>query len=74
MIVHFFFSPVLLLASSIELQLCEQEVILDALTARVGHYLGSALLPVRLGLLEADLVRPVFVVIFPLLFHRSGGI
>ena len=74
MVVHFFSCQILLLASSIELWLREREVILDAVTARVGRYLGLALLPICLGLLEADPVCPVFVFVFPQFFHRLEGV
>ena len=69
MVIYFDSCPILLLASCFELWLRKLEVILDALTARVGCYLGSTLLPVRLGLLEADLVDLVFAVIGPCLLH-----
>ena len=74
MVIHFFSCPILLIASSIELRLREQEIIIDAITARVGRYLRSALLPVYLDLLEVDLVRPVFMVVFPHPFHRPKGV
>ena len=74
MVIHFSSCPILLLVSCVKLPLYEQEVILNAVMARVGCYLRLTLLPIGLGLLEADLVGLVFVVVFPPLFHCPEGV
>ena len=75
MVVHFSTRPILLIASCVELRLCERDVILDAIPSRVWSYLRLALLPICMGLLEANLVGPVFVVVvvFPRLSIVQKG-
>ena len=73
MVIHFCTHPILLLASRVELQLREREIILDAVLARVWSYIRSALLPICLGLLKADLAGPVFVVVHVFSIVQKGS-